>query len=363
MAEPVYKQIIEHIRQQILTGQIKPGDRLPTVREFTKQWKCTTGTIQRAYRELANQGLVVSRIGSGTQVAGEAVTEDNIILRRATLIHRAEAFLLEVITSGYGLPEIQQAVEMAMERWRVVEQLPDTSNEQIVRFSGSHDLGIAWITNHFGQIAPGYKFDMRVNGSLAGLMKLAEGECDIAGSHLWDPNQDAYNVPFAQHLFPNQKIALVTVAYRIIGLILPRSNPLNIQSLQDLTQPGVRFVNRQPGSGTRVWLDAALHKQGIDAHQITDYDNEKSTHSEVARAIAEGQANAGIGLQASALDHALHFIPLTRERYDLIIPQNNLEKKPIQSLVNWLGSPSAREALSKIEGYDVSSTGEITWLN
>ena len=97
----LYNQIASSIRKRILQGELQPGDRLPSVREMTLKWNCTIGTVQRAYQELAAQGLVTSRAGQGTHVVEHSLTQDDTGLRRAALVHRAEAFLLEVLTTGH----------------------------------------------------------------------------------------------------------------------------------------------------------------------------------------------------------------------------------------------------------------------
>ncbi len=141
----LYQQIAESIRNQILDGRLKPGDRLPSVRQLNEQWNCTPGTVQRAYQELAHQGLVVSRSGKGTQVAGAIIpaqAQAQVPLRRAMLVNRTEAFLLEVLTAGHTLSEVQQALDLAMDRWRALERTPETAPAQTLRFAGSHDLAI-----------------------------------------------------------------------------------------------------------------------------------------------------------------------------------------------------------------------------
>ena len=123
----LYHRIADSIRQDILEGRLQPGDRLPSIRELTRAWNCTLGTVQRAYQELAQQGLVVSQAGKGTHVAGRstrASSRRSGPLRRAGLVHRAEAFLLEVLTAGFDLPEIQQAIDLALDRWRAVQPPP-----------------------------------------------------------------------------------------------------------------------------------------------------------------------------------------------------------------------------------------------
>ncbi len=254
----LYQKIVESIRQRILEGELQPGDRLLTVREMTQDWNCTTGTVQRAYNELSKQGLVVSRPGQGTHISGALPLPKDTPLRRAALVHRAEAFLLEVLTAGYTADEVEQSFRLALDRWRVTEQSPAPAAEQTIRFSGSHDLAVDWLAANFRRFAPDHMLEVSFCGSLAGLIALAENSADLAGSHLWDAETGEYNTPFVQRLLPNRRTALVTLAHRRLGLVVPPGNPQNIEGLKDLTGPDVRFINRQTGSGTRVWLDTAL---------------------------------------------------------------------------------------------------------
>lgn len=358
----LYQQIAENIRQEMLGNKLQPGDRLPSVREMAQRWNCTIGTVQRAYKELANQGLLVSRSGRGTRIAKKPPIEGEIPLRRASLIHRAEAFLLEVLTSGYRLDEVEDAVRLAMDHWRAIEQEPPVLTKNVLRFVGSHDMAVTWLSTHFTEIAPGYRLQLGFSGSLGGLIALAEGKADLAGSHLWDPESDTYNVHYVRRLLPGKRVALVTLAHRALGLILPPGNPAKIQGLEDLMDDEIRFVNRQSGSGTRVWIDARLQALGIPLDQINGYSDERLTHSDVALTIASDEADVGVGLQAAAHAYGLGFIELTRERYDLVICQGQIEQPPIQSLLQWLGSLQAREALSSLAGYDTTETGQMEWV-
>ena len=130
----------------------------------------------------------------------------------------------------------------------------------MLHFFGSHDMAVTWLANHAQEIAPSAVLQLNFTGSLGGLMALADGRADLAGCHLWDPETDSYNIPYIRKFFPGKRMLAVRLAERRIGLILPAGNPKNIQTLADLTRPGVRFVNRQLGSGTRVWLDAVLRR-------------------------------------------------------------------------------------------------------
>lgn len=362
----LYRQVYETIRQEILNGRWKPGDKLPTVRELAEQWNCTIGTIQHAYQELAQAGLITSRAGQGTRVVEQPPMKGELPLRRAALIHKAEAFLLETLTAGYQLDEIESSVRMAMDRWRSLENESAASAQSpspgTLRFNGSHDLALAWLAAHFQEIAPGFSLQLHFSGSLGGLIALAEGAADLAGCHLWDVETDEYNAPFVRRLLPGKRIALVTLAHRRGGLILPEGNPFGLQGLPDLLRPGLRFANRNEGSGTRVWLDAQFHRLGIDPNQISGYTQGSPTHFAVAQAVAEARADVGIGLQAAALAYGLDFIPLLRDRYDLAIPAATLDSPPIQSILAWLRSSTARTEILKIGGYETDETGQIHWV-
>lgn len=363
MAEAfLYQQIAENIRQDILNGKLNPGDRLPSMREMTSKWVCTVGTVQRAYQELSRQGLITSRSGQGTRVVDELPPLADTPMRKAALIHRAESFLLEVLTAGYTPPEVEIAVRQALDRWRTlaIEKIPPPA--QTVRFAGSHDLVITWIASQFPKIANGFILELKFSGSLGGLIALAEGKCDIAGCHLWDEESDTYNLPFVRRLLPGQKLAVQTLAHRSLGFIIPKGNPKQVNGLEDLIRQDIRFVNRQPGSGSRVWLDTSLRKAGVPTSQITGYKDIKLTHLEVALVVAENQADIGLGLEAAADSYGLDFIPLTLERYDLVIPAMVTETPPIRKFMAWLTEPDAKLAIRKFAGYETGATGNTMWV-
>lgn len=359
----LYQKISESLKNQILTGKLKPGDRLPSVRAMSLQWHCTVGTVQRAYRELTKQGLIVSRSGQGTKVSDpiQPVINAEKPLRKAALVHRAETYLLEMLNAGFALQEIDDAMRQAMDRWRTETKEPIIKEKNTIRFAGSHDLVVAWIASHYTEIAPGYHLSLEFSGSLGGLIALAEGKCDLAGCHLWDAEREQFNSPFIRRILPGRHIVLVTLAQRRLGLIVPPGNPAGIKGITDLIHPQIKFINRQQGSGTRVWLDYALNHQNIPTEHIRGYSDEETTHSAVARRIAEGGANAGIGLEAAASSYGLDFVFLRNDRYDLVIPQENLHLQPISSLIDWLGTDTAKKAITNLGGYDIEGTGDLTW--
>jgi putative molybdopterin biosynthesis protein len=145
-------------------------------------------------------------------------------------------------------------------------------------------------------------------------------------------------------------------------LIVQPGNPGELEGLGDLARAGLRFVNRQPGAGTRVWLDAQLHRRGIDPAQINGYGDQVFTHSEVARAVGEQRADTGLGIEAAALSYGLDFVFLTSERYDLVVPAEVWDTPPMQAVIDWLATEQARADIAQLGGYDVHATGQFDWV-
>jgi putative molybdopterin biosynthesis protein len=193
-------------------------------------------------------------------------------------------------------------------------------------------------------------------GSLDGLVNLRQGLCQISGAHLLG-NDGTFNTPFVKHLFPDRPIDLVTLAHRTQGLMVAPGNPLGIHSLADLERSGLRFINRNPGSGTRLWLNTELKRVGLSPDSIVGYQQVAFTHNATARAVSAGQADAALGLQAAAHKFNLGFIPLFNERYDLVFPHEFTPK--LEILLNFVQSAIFRQMLAKMSGYQAADTGGL----
>lgn len=362
MSSSLFQEIAESIRRAVIYGEMKAGDELPPVREMAVQWNCAPGTVQRAYRELAQQGFVTSRPGQGTRVAKPASLDQSGPLRRAKLANETEAFLLQLMSSGYAVNEVEQAVRLVLDRWRAAAKEAGHTSKRVIRFVGSHDPSLSRIADQFDTLATGYRLQIAFAGSLGGLIALAEGQADISSCHLWDSETDSYNIPFVKRLLPGERVALVTLAHRHLGIMLAPTNPSQITNLADLANERVRFINRQPGAGTRVWFDAQLAQLRIPSAHVYGYEDEVMTHTDVARAVADGEADAGLGIETAALTYGLDFMMLTSERYDLVIPEHIWELSPIQKLLQWLSDDEGRTMLSGLQGYDVANTGQVRWI-
>ena len=226
------------------------------------------------------------------------------------------------------------------------------SKKPAVIFSGSHDLALEEIAEHLSKHVTLLSLPV---GSLDGLINLRQGLCQISGAHILDETGE-YNTPTVRHLFPDRKVEMVTLAYRTQGLILAAGNPKSIRNIPDIVREDVKFINRNAGSGTRLWFDAELKKQKIDSAHINGYDSSVKTHSEAALLISLKKADASIGLQAAAFQHELGFIPLFEERYDLVLPREN--EKALSPLLDFLQTVSFRTKLNTLPGYNTAHSGE-----
>lgn len=197
-------------------------------------------------------------------------------------------------------------------------------------------------------------------GSLDGLVALKQGLADIAGSHLLDSSTGEYNTPFIRHLFPGRPMTLVTLAHREQGLVVPEGNPLSISGLEDLARSEVRFVNREPDSGTRVWLEGQLEASAIPSQEIGGYGDIVLTHAAVAEAVASGKADVGIATLTTAREAGLGFVPLFQERYDLVFDTDRDDDPRIARLLDTLTTRSFRDRAYMLGGYDVTHTGDVT---
>jgi putative molybdopterin biosynthesis protein len=229
--------------------------------------------------------------------------------------------------------------------------LPKTKKPAMI-FSGSHDLALEGVAEHLEKHVT--LLSMPV-GSLDGLVNLRQGLCQITGSHLLDESGE-YNTPFVRHLFPDRAVEIVTLAYRTQGLMFVNGNPKGIRKIGDIAKPNVRFVNRNAGSGTRLWLDAELRKLKIPAENVNGYKKVVKTHTEAAILISANKADAAIGLQAAAHQHGLDFIPLFEERYDLVLPREN--EPTLLPLLDYLHTTNFRNELNGLTGYNSTHSGE-----
>ena len=198
-------------------------------------------------------------------------------------------------------------------------------------------------------------------GSSQGLTALGKGLVDIAWSHLFDKDSGQYNVPFISRLAPGIEAVAVSMFTRETGIITSPGDSKRIKGITDLCKKDIRIINRQEGSGTRLLLDGLIQKAGIEASSITGYDNVVFTHLEVGLAILSGKADAGIATGSVASMLGLNFIPLSSERFDMVIARNNFFKRQVQALISVLRSDEFKSQTNSFDHYDFKCSGMVVW--
>ena len=196
-------------------------------------------------------------------------------------------------------------------------------------------------------------------GSMGGIMAIRRGEAHAAGCHLLDTATGEYNVAFIRKYFPKGGVKLVRCVGRQQGLMVAKGNPLNIQKFSDIAREGLRYVNRQKGSGTRILTDYLCKQEGLDASAIYGYDREELTHTSVAAQIVNASADVGMGIYSAAKLYDLDFIPICIEEYDLIIPDHAWNTPQVQKMIEILKSEAFKNKILSMGGYTADAPGEI----
>jgi molybdate transport repressor ModE-like protein len=223
------------------------------------------------------------------------------------------------------------------------------ADRRLVVFA-SHDLALARLRDHLNA-AQRCHVELHFHGSLDSLAALARGQCDFAGFHVPDSVSNRAVLDQYRPWLKPRSLQVLHFVTRQQGLIVARGNPLRIYSLADLVRTKARFVNRQPGAGTRLLLDHLLATHHIRPAQINGYQLEEFTHAAVAATIASGMADAGFGIEAAARQQRLDFVPLVGERYYLAARSATLARPGPAAFIAALRSGALRQALRNLPGY------------
>ena len=297
-----YLDIAEAIAARVDTGELAPGTELPSIRDLAREQHTTSSTANRAYRHLANAGVI-------------AINDR----RRARIEPDAELAARRLLRS-----------------------------EREFRLAGSDDPALDVVIRRAG----GAIVAVGTRGSFQGLTALWRGTADGAAIHLLH-RSGTYNAPYASALLRGRQPTLVHLWRREQGLLVAPGNPDNITRVGDLRN--VRVAKREFGAGTRVLLDRLLQDAGIPPDAVPG--PETTSHLEVGLAVASGVAAAGVGLRAAAATLDLDFIPLVWEQYDIALPACALAAAG--PLISTLRDPTIRGEIEELGGYDTARAGEI----
>jgi len=239
----------------------------------------------------------------------------------------------------------------------VDERVSTGQNELIIC---GNDIILDSLTKYLVGKVPAVRFLRQHCGSVDGLIDLYRGMVDIATANLWDRDTGKYNVSYVRRMLPGQRMILINLASRRVGFYVAKGNPKKVNDWFDLNTSEVRLVNRECGSGARVLLDEKLCYFNINHREINGYEQEELSHMAVASHVARGEADVGIGIEKVALQvEKIDFIPLQKERCDLVIRKEDQEKPWFQAILSVLQSESFQNEISGIGGYDLEYTGRI----
>ena len=253
-----------------------------------------------------------------------------------------------------GLEGFEAGAEVSVRLLSPIEKLQNT-----LVVIGSHDPLLDELADMLHLENPNLYMSSSHVGSMGGIMAIRRGEAHAAGCHLLDTGDGSYNRSFIRKYFPKGGVKLISCVGRQQGLMVAKGNPLNIRKFSDIAKEGVRYVNRQKGSGTRILTDYLCKQENLDASAIYGYDREELTHTSVAAQIVSGSADAGMGIYSAAKLYCLDFIPICIEEYDLMIPDHAWDTPMVRELLTILKSDTFREKLLALGGYTVDNPGEV----
>ena len=230
-----------------------------------------------------------------------------------------------------------------------------------VRIHASHGYAVAALVTAL--VADEVPVVIKYRDSADAVTALARGECDLAGFHL--PRGEfraACASTYRRWLDPGRHV-LVHLTQRKQGLFLPKGNPKRISGLRDLARDDIRFVNRQPGSGTRMLLDLALRRVGVDPDRVNGYASTELTHSAIAAFVASGMADVGFGVEPAAHHFGLEFVPIVDEDYYFACDRMQLERAPLATVIEMLRSVAFKSGVARLDGYDPQDCGALLNLD
>lgn len=326
--DPILFQLLAEIQQQ---GSLKQATAKTNV-SYRFAWGLLT-----KWEVFLNQPLVILERGRGASLSPIGVKLLNANLQ---LQARFSPDLDNFAT------QFKQEFESSL--------IQDSSSS--LNIFASHGLAISSLRDLINQ-QNSFKLDLHFHGSLESLRALNNGDCDIAGFHIPVGKIAKQLIPQYLKLLDQEQHQLIYVVKRNQGLMVQHGNPKAISSLTSLTNDNIRFINRQPDSGTRLLFDQLLQADNISPEQINGYQHEEFTHMAVAAMIASDVADAGFGIAPIAEKFNLGFLPLMWEHYCLAIPRAIAHDKRIAKIIDLLQSEQFKQSLSSSTGYDTSRSG------
>jgi putative molybdopterin biosynthesis protein len=222
--------------------------------------------------------------------------------------------------------------------------------------AGSQDPLLDWAVRESGS-----ELAMMACGSAGGLDRFAARQAVAAGTHLLDAETGDYNLPIVRRMLAGQDAVLIGWAWRSQGLLVRKGNPLGIASIRDVIDGGHRVVCRQEGSGSHLLFETLIAREGAGRDRLKLIDEQPKGETELGFAILDDRADAGVAVESAARQLGLDFIPLARERFDLVIDRRGYFEPPMQALLNFTHTESFRARAAELGGYDLEPLGRVIW--
>jgi len=323
----------------LLTAIQQSGSIAKAAQQIRYSYRHAWGLLREAEAIFGNQ-LIDSGRGRGTTLtpfASKLLWADRLVAARLS-------------------PTLDNlASELEIELGKTVEGKSET-----VRLNASHGFAVAALLGKLNEAR--LPVEIRYRHSTDAVAALARQECDLAGFHIPLGEFERPAIAAYAKWLNRRSDCLIHLAVRSQGLFVAPGNPKQIHTLQDLTRPDLRFVNREAGSGTRMLLELMLSHARIARQEINGFENAEFTHSAVAAFIASGMADVGFGVQTASQRFGLEFIELVRERYFFALPAASLNDPLIRTVIDVLQSPAFLQVVNGLAGYDATDTGRILTL-
>lgn len=324
-----------------------------TVYELIKRGELNAYRIGRRVRvELSDVEDYKNRSKNINNIQNKALNINNVNENNLTKINNKYNNYIpddNNIINSYNLNEVQQ-----------ISTNYNSQLSNILLISGE-DIILDTLSRYLSKHPKGSRTALSCVSSYRSLVNLYEGEAHIAACHLWDSNTNQYNISYVEKFLPGIPTIIIHLVSRIEGFYVQKGNPKKINGWEDLKRKDIIFANRENGAGTRVLLDQHLKSLGISSKDIKGYNDKYLTHVAVASIVSSGKADFGLGIEKTVHQIPdIDFIPLQKERYELILKKEDLDNIPFDALIDILHSENFKMELNGVKGYDLSEIGKIT---
>ncbi|MEO7142053.1 MAG: substrate-binding domain-containing protein [Bryobacteraceae bacterium] len=342
-----------HVSRQTIYA-IEAGTYVPNTAVALHLARELEVTVDQIFSLPADSGPETSSLSAEVLSAAESVKGQPVRICQIG----ARWVSVPVRASPYYLPDADGVVHKAGGANRRADlsvfTRPEASPQQLLLAGCDPAAGIL---AHMVHRLSGVELVSAAASSRLALEWLRQGKVHVAGLHLQDAKSGEFNLPYIRRECPDVDVTVITFARWEEGLVLAHGNPNGIQKVEDLAAKNIRFVNREPGSGSRSLLDKLLKQSGVATRLVNGYGRVAHGHLAAAYCVASADADCCVATRSAARTFGLHFIPLNSERYDFAMRTATLEFPPAKALLDTLQRATLRRKLEVLAGYDTSQTG------